>query len=67
MILIATGREVAMTVQAYEQLTADRIRARVVSMPSMQLFDQQSQAYRDEVLPVRTDRRGVVCPRPSGS
>jgi hypothetical protein len=36
-------------------------------MPSMQLFDQQSQAYRDEVLPVRTDRRGVVCPRPSGS
>jgi transketolase len=50
-ILIATGSEVAMTVEAYERLTADGIRARVVSMPSMQLFDKQTQAYRDEVLP----------------
>jgi len=50
-ILIATGSEVAMTVEAYERLTADGIRARVVSMPSMQLFDQQPQSYRDEVLP----------------
>ena len=40
-ILIATGSEVAMTVEAYEQLTADGIRARVVSMPSMELFDKQ--------------------------
>ena len=40
-ILIATGSEVAMTVDAYEQLTADGIRARVVSMPSMELFDKQ--------------------------
>ena len=40
-ILIATGSEVAMTVDAYERLTADGIRARVVSMPSMELFDKQ--------------------------
>jgi transketolase len=50
-ILIATGSEVAMTVEAYERLTADGVRARVVSMPSMELFDKQPQAYRDEVLP----------------
>ena len=50
-ILIATGSEVAMTVDAYERLTADGIRARVVSMPSMELFDKQPSSYRDEVLP----------------
>ena len=50
-ILIAAGSEVAMTVEAYERLSADGIRARVVSMPSMELFDQQPQSYRDEVLP----------------
>src|SRR4029450_1034038 len=52
-ILIATGSELAMTVEAYEQLTADGVRARVVSMPSMQLFDQQPAAYRNEVLSCR--------------
>jgi transketolase len=50
-ILIATGSEVAMTVDAYERLTADGIQARVVSMPSMELFDKQTRSYRDEVLP----------------
>jgi transketolase len=50
-ILIATGSEVAMTVDAYQRLTAVGIRARVVSMPSMQLFDKQPRSYRDEVLP----------------
>jgi transketolase len=59
-ILIATGSEVAMTVQAYEQLTADGIKARVVSMPSMQLFDKQPQAYRDEVLPPAVTARVSV-------
>src|SRR4029079_18635442 len=48
-ILIAAGSEVAMTVDAYQQLTADGIRARMVSMPSMELFDKQPRAYRDEV------------------
>jgi transketolase len=59
-ILIATGSEVAMTVEAYEQLTADGIRARVVSMPSMQLFDMQPQSYRDEVLPPAVTARVSV-------
>ena len=59
-ILIATGSEVAMTVEAYERLTADGIRARMVSMPSMQLFDQQPQSYRDEVLPPAVTARVSV-------
>ena len=59
-ILIATGSEVAMTVEAYEQLTADGIRARVVSMPSMELFDKQPPAYRDEVLPPSVTARVSV-------
>jgi transketolase len=59
-ILIATGSEVAMTVEAYERLTADGIRARLVSMPSMQLFDQQPQSYRNEVLPPAVTARVSV-------
>jgi transketolase len=50
-ILIATGSEVSLCVAAYEQLTAAGIRARVVSMPSWELFEQQDRAYRDSVLP----------------
>ena len=50
-ILIATGSEVALAAAAYEELTADGIRARVVSLPSWYLFDQQSEEYRDSVLP----------------
>ena len=48
LILIATGSEVALAVEAHEQLAADGVRSRVVSLPSFQLFDQQDQAYRDE-------------------
>jgi len=51
LILIATGSEVALAIEAYEQLTADGVRARVVSLPSWYLFDQQPQEYRDSVLP----------------
>jgi transketolase len=47
-------------VQAYEQLTADGIRARVVSMPSMELFDQQPVTYRDQVLPPAVTARVSV-------
>ena len=48
-----------MTVEAYEQLTADGIRARMVSMPSMELFDKQPRSYHDEVLPAVGHRPGV--------
>jgi transketolase len=59
-ILIATGSEVAMTVDAYEQLIVDGIKARVVSMPSMELFDKQPREYRDEVLPPSVTARVSV-------
>jgi len=50
-ILLASGSEVSLCVEAFERLTAEGIRARVVSMPSWELFEQQSRAYRDSVLP----------------
>lgn len=50
-ILIGTGSEVSLCVEAYEALTQEGIAARVVSMPSWELFEQQDQAYRDQVLP----------------
>jgi transketolase len=50
-ILIGTGSEVQLCVKAFEQLKAEGIKARVVSMPSWELFEKQSQEYRDSVLP----------------
>jgi transketolase len=50
-ILIGTGSEVALCVGAYEQLTKAGVKARVVSMPSWELFESQPQGYRDQVLP----------------
>jgi transketolase len=51
LILIATGSEVSLAIDAYEKLTGEGIAARVVSMPSWELFEQQGQEYRDSVLP----------------
>ncbi len=50
-ILIGTGSEVALCTAAYEALKREGIAARVVSMPSWELFEQQDQAYRNSVLP----------------
>ncbi|MGC1650835.1 MAG: transketolase [Candidatus Sulfotelmatobacter sp.] len=50
-ILIATGSEVSLAVDAHEKLLAEGIRSRVVSMPSWDIFDHQAQEYRDHVLP----------------
>jgi transketolase len=50
-ILIATGSEVALALGAHEELSAEGVRSRVVSLPCWELFDRQDQAYRDEVLP----------------
>jgi transketolase len=44
-ILIGTGSEVTLCVEAYESLTREGIAARVISMPSWELFEQQEQAY----------------------
>ncbi len=60
LILMATGSEVSLVVQAYEQLTAEGVRARVVSIPCVELFEQQPQAYRDEVLPPSVRARVAV-------
>jgi transketolase len=50
-ILIATGSEVTLALAVKDKLLEDGIRARVVSMPSWELFEKQPQSYRDEVLP----------------
>jgi transketolase len=50
-ILIGTGSEVSLCVDAYEKLKQEGIRARVVSMPSWDIFEQQDQSYREQVLP----------------
>jgi transketolase len=50
-ILIGTGSEVSLCLEAYEQLTNDGVRARVVSMPSWELFDDQDKNYRESVFP----------------
>src|SRR5207302_3701128 len=51
LILIATGSEVSLALDARDQLQNDGIPTRVVSMPCIELFEEQSQDYRDEVLP----------------
>ena len=50
-LLLATGSEVALCVQAYEKLTREGIKARVVSMPCWRLFEEQDRTYQESVLP----------------
>ncbi|PYD60593.1 transketolase [Novacetimonas maltaceti] len=59
-ILMATGSEVGLVVKAYEQLKAEGVKARVVSMPSWDLFEAQPQSYRDSVLPRDVTARVAV-------
>ncbi|HEX3234007.1 MAG TPA: transketolase [Gemmatimonadales bacterium] len=59
-LLLSSGSEVSLCVDAFERLTADGTRARVVSMPSWELFEQQSQSYRDSVLPPEVTARVSV-------
>ena len=59
-ILIATGSEVYLCIDAYEKLKAEGIRTRVVSMPSWDLFEHQDQSYRDQVLPPDVTARVAV-------
>ncbi|CAM3909382.1 transketolase [Mucilaginibacter galii] len=60
LILIASGSEVSLILEAQEQLTAEGIKVRVVSMPSWDLFDYQDQSYRDSVLPPHIKKRVAV-------
>ena len=59
-ILIASGSEVSLAVEAHEKLIAEGIRSRVVSMPSWDIFDHQTQEYRDSVLPPKVTARVAV-------
>jgi transketolase len=56
-ILLATGSEVAMVVEAREELAKQGVRARVVSFPSWELFEAQPREYRDSVLPPEVKAR----------
>ena len=60
LILIATGSEVELAVAAYEQLTGEGRKVRVVSMPSTDAFDQQDAAYRESVLPKAVSARVAI-------
>jgi transketolase len=59
-ILIATGSEVSLALNAHENLLAEGIRSRVVSMPSWDIFDHQTQEYRDSVLPPNVSARVAI-------
>jgi len=60
LILIGTGSEVQLALGAYEQLVTEGVKARVVSMPSWELFERQSKEYRDSVLPPNVKKRIAV-------
>jgi transketolase len=60
LILIGTGSEVHLCVEVYERLRREGIAARVVSMPSWELFEQQDEAYRHSVLPPQVKARVTV-------
>jgi transketolase len=59
-ILLGTGSEVSLCVEAYEKLKAEGIPARVVSMPAWKIFDEQDEAYRESVLPSSVTARVSV-------
>ena len=59
-ILMGTGSEVGLCLTAYETLTAEGVKVRVVSMPCLELFEQQDDAYRDHVLPHSVRARVAV-------
>jgi transketolase len=59
-LLIASGSEVSLAVQAHEKLAAEGIKSQVVSMPSCELFDEQPEAYRKQVLPEHIKARVVI-------
>ncbi len=60
LIFIATGSEVELAVAAWDKLTAEGVKARVVSMPSTDAFDKQDAAYRESVLPKAVSARVAV-------
>jgi len=60
LILIATGSEVSLAFDARETLQKDKVPTRVVSMPCWEIFEEQTRAYRDEVLPPKVPARLAI-------
>jgi transketolase len=60
LILIASGSEVSLAVEAHDKLVAEGIRARVVSMPSWDIFEHQTREYRESVLPPNVKARVAI-------
>jgi transketolase len=59
-ILIGTGSEVELALEAHQTLSGEGVRSRVVSLPSWEIFDRQDESYRDEVLPPSVRARVAV-------
>jgi transketolase len=59
-ILIASGSELVLAVEAHEKLLAEGLRSRVVSMPSWEIFEKQTPKYRDSVLPTQVRARVAI-------
>lgn len=59
-ILIASGSELSLAVEAHEKLISEGISSRVVSMPSWEIFESQPQEYRDRVLPPKITARVAI-------
>jgi transketolase len=59
-ILIASGSEVSLAVDAHESLSREGIRSRIVSMPSWDIFERQPQSYRESVLPPQVPARIAI-------
>jgi transketolase len=59
-LLLATGSEVFLCIEAYEQLNKEGIKARVISLPSWELFDHQDQSYKDTIMPPEVIARVAV-------
>ncbi len=60
LILIASGSELSLAVEAHQKLVAEGIRSRVVSMPSWEIFEEQAREYRDGVLPPEVTARVAI-------
>jgi transketolase len=60
LVLIASGSEVSLAAQSHAKLVAAGVRARVVSMPSWDIFERETQAYRDSVLPPAVTARIAI-------
>ncbi len=59
-ILIASGSELILAIEAHEKLVAQGVKSRVVSMPSWEIFEHQTKEYRDSVLPPSVTARVAI-------